>query len=632
MSEGVKLSGNLFTPPNYNTGNKYPAILIINPATGVKEQVAGVYAKFMAEKGYITLAFDHTGYGESDGTPRTREDLFVKTLDIKHALSYLCSLEEVNKNKIGAIGICAGASYLLETAIGETRIAAMATISGTLSYQGIISNLGEDKILSAAGEARQKYDETGKTTYVPVINKPKDKSDIFANETYDYYLGNQAKYPSWRNQADVTSFSNLASLNIKDVVGSYKKPVLFVAGSKASTKSLSESAYEYARNSTSKELHIVEGATHISLYHNEEQINEVSERIDEFFIKNLKQPPFQGILKSLIGSFIGLTYESNNEDGTASKVQLTETRDDYVVTRKVAFRSHGTLLIGNLFLPVSHKKGEQSPGIVFVGPSSSVKEQVGGEYAYRLAKKGFITLAFDHRTFGESDGTPRCTEDILLKSEDIRSAISYICSLEEVNKDRVGAIGICGGGGFLIQIAPGERRVKAFATISGTLSAKKVVEDMPGGSIILSISNDAMQRHDLSGESTYMRLFAKKRPKLSKKKPRQSKFQQEAFEYYVLNSDKHPNWRPDAYLGVFSNIASFDIPRAVKSISHAPVLFITGTEAFTAPLNQRAYDAAEGDKELCWIEGATHVGLYYQEDYMNQVTEKLNIYFSAKLN
>ena len=179
-----------------------------------------------------------------------------------------------------------------------------------------------------------------------------------------------------------------------------------------------------------------------------------------------------------------------------------------------------------------------------------------------------------------------------------------------------------------METAPGEKRINAVATISGTLSSKKVIEDMPGGDIILSMSNDAKQKYDLHGEATYMRLFAEKRPKKSKKKI--DKFQQEAFDYYVTNSDKHPLWRADVYLGAFSNIATFDIPTAIKAIT-VPKLFIAGSEAYTAPLSQNAFDVATGDKELFWINEATHVSLYHNKEYMNKVTEKLCVFFNEKL-
>ena len=153
-SQGTKIVGNLFIPENYVEGEKLPAIIFITPATGVKEQVSGVYANKLAEKGFITLAFDHRSYGESDGEPRSTEDIFMKSEDTKSAVSFVRSLAQVDKDKIGATGICAGAGYLVQTAVGERRINAVATVSGTLMFKGTIAAAGGAVILKMAGDAR----------------------------------------------------------------------------------------------------------------------------------------------------------------------------------------------------------------------------------------------------------------------------------------------------------------------------------------------------------------------------------------------------------------------------------------------------------------------------------------------
>jgi len=292
-SRGTEMVGNLYIPENYKKGDKLPALILVPPATGVKEQVAGTYAEKMAEKGYITLAFDHRTYGESDGQPRSTENLYMKSEDIKSAVSFMFSLEQVDENRIGAIGICAGAGYLVQTAVGDTRIKAVGTISGTLSYKGMITTSGGETILAMAGDARQKYDETGEVTYFPVINNPTDDSNVFAKEAYEYYIGNQDKYPTWINQADISSFALFAALDIKNVISSLSKPVLFIAGSEAMTAQLSQTAYDNAQEN--KELYWIDGATHVSLYHNENQINQACDKLNDFFDDELRVNPFSNL-------------------------------------------------------------------------------------------------------------------------------------------------------------------------------------------------------------------------------------------------------------------------------------------------------------------------------------------------
>lgn len=291
MYLGSNVVGNLFTPQNYENGGKLPAIIVVGPATSVKEQVAGTYAEKLAEKGFIALAFDHRSYGESDGEPRSTEDIFSKSEDIRSAVSFMRSLEQVDKDRIGALGICAGAGYLVQTAAGEKRIKAVATVSGTLTLKGVVAAAGGEATLKMAGQARQLYDETGQVTYVPPIAEPPAESNQFVREAYDYYVGNQDQYPTWQNQIDVSSLANLAALDIPTIVSNLTPtPVFFIAGSSAVTGPLSQTAYDNAKEP--KELFWVDGATHMSMYHNEEHINQATEKLDGFFGISLNRSSF----------------------------------------------------------------------------------------------------------------------------------------------------------------------------------------------------------------------------------------------------------------------------------------------------------------------------------------------------
>jgi len=310
--QGTKIIGDLFTPEQYKDGEKLPAIILVGPATSVKEQVAGVYAEKLASRGFITLAFDHRAYGESAGEPRSTEDIFRKSEDIRCALSFLRSQKQVAEDAVGAVGICAGAGYLVGTAAGEKRIKAVATISGTLSMQGTVAAAGGEKILQMAGEARQLYDETGEATYISPIANPTAESNQFVREAYDYYVGNQNKYPTWQNKIDISSFANLAALNISTVLANLNPtPILFIAGSKAMTGSLSQNAYESAEEP--KELFWIDGATHISMYHNEEHINQAVEKMDGFFKNKLETTFFQSaglkMQKSFFRYVISVLYK-----------------------------------------------------------------------------------------------------------------------------------------------------------------------------------------------------------------------------------------------------------------------------------------------------------------------------------
>ncbi|MEM8891072.1 MAG: CocE/NonD family hydrolase, partial [Bacteroidota bacterium] len=131
-SEGLSLAGNLFYPENWESDKKYPAIVVSGSWTTVKEQMAGLYAKKLAEKGFITLAFDFRNFGESEGEPRFYESPSLKKEDVKAAVAYLESLPEVEENQIGAFGVCAGAMYTLMAASEEAKIKAVVTAASWL--------------------------------------------------------------------------------------------------------------------------------------------------------------------------------------------------------------------------------------------------------------------------------------------------------------------------------------------------------------------------------------------------------------------------------------------------------------------------------------------------------------------
>lgn len=135
-----KMAGNLYFPKNIENGKKYPAIITVHPGGGVKEQTSGLYAKKLAEQGFITLAYDASHQGDSEGMPRYLENPTERVEDIRSAVDYLTTLPQVDAEKIGVFGICAGGGYALSAAQTEHRIKAVATASavdiGTTFRQG----------------------------------------------------------------------------------------------------------------------------------------------------------------------------------------------------------------------------------------------------------------------------------------------------------------------------------------------------------------------------------------------------------------------------------------------------------------------------------------------------------------
>jgi uncharacterized protein len=137
---------------------------------------------------------------------------------------------------------------------------------------------------------------------------------------------------------------------------------------------------------------------------------------------------------------------------------------------RVRFAVGNTYVIGNLYLPTDYRSTQAYPAVAVTGSLTSVKEQMAGNYAAKMAKRGIIALAIDYRNFGESGGEPRQYEDPQTKAEDLSAAVAYLATRPDVRPGAVGLLGICTSGGNVIQTASRDRNVKAVAAVAGHFS------------------------------------------------------------------------------------------------------------------------------------------------------------------
>lgn len=200
-SEGLTLVGNLYTPDNVAPGQQYPAIVVSGSWTTVKEQMAGLYAARLAEKGFITLAFDFRNFGESEGEPHFYENPQMKVVDIQNAVSYLSTLPEVENNRVGAFGVCAGAGYTLVAASQDERIKAVVTTASWLHDADAVKlfyggEAGVNAKIAQAQAAKNNYAKNGVVDYIPTISTTDESAAMYG--PYDYYL-NPARgaVPEW---------------------------------------------------------------------------------------------------------------------------------------------------------------------------------------------------------------------------------------------------------------------------------------------------------------------------------------------------------------------------------------------------------------------------------------------------
>lgn len=292
---GITLSGDLYLPKN--AGNeKLSALAISGPFGAVKEQSSGLYANQMAERGFAVVAFDPSYTGESGGEPRNLASPEINTEDFSAAVDFLGLQKNVDREKIGIIGICGFGGFALNATAIDKRVKAVATstmydMTRVMSkgYNDATTLEQRTKTLEQLGEQRWKDAEAGTFAYGPEGNKAlNDDATQFLKDYYDYYRTERGYHErsvnsgnSWTATTPL-SFMNMPILTyIKEIS---PRPLLIIAGEKAHSRYFSETAFEYANEP--KELLIVPNAVHIDFY---DKINIIPfDKMESFFRTNLK--------------------------------------------------------------------------------------------------------------------------------------------------------------------------------------------------------------------------------------------------------------------------------------------------------------------------------------------------------
>lgn len=302
-----------------------------------------------------------------------------------------------------------------------------------------------------------------------------------------------------------------------------------------------------------------------------------------------------------------------------------------VTVRKVAFlRSNNIVLVGNLFLPKDFSISKQYPAILSIHPAGSVKEQSAGLYAYRLAENGFVTLAFDATYAGESGGTPHWSEAPYERVEDIRYAIDYLVTLPFVDERRIGALGLCAGGGYVIATAPTERRIRAVAGVSAAdIGAANRESWLRGRSVeeqIKLLEDVSQQRTREARGAELLKVYMCPEPDENT-----APSFREGYEYYRTARAWHP--RADNFYLRRSQVTKMAFS-AIENIYllTQPVLLVVGEKADSEWQTKRFYNALPGeDKEVFTVQGYSHIDLYDKSGAVNPAVEKLTDFFKRTL-
>jgi fermentation-respiration switch protein FrsA (DUF1100 family) len=268
----IKMAGILFFPEGFSEGGKYPSVIVVHPGGGVKEQTASVYARALAQQGFLTLAFDASHQGASGGMPRFLDDPMRRVGDIYCAVDYMTTLSYVDHARIGALGICAGSGATVKAASTDRRIKAIGTVSAVdvgaafrQGWDGKGKVAEQIKTLDAA--ARQRTAEAGGAApvYVPYVPAVGDRSAPYdLQQAAEYYLTPRGQHPNAPNKMLLTSANYMISFTGFDRVETLTQPVMIVAGTRAG--SLWHSKALFAKAPSKKDLALIPGATHMDLY------------------------------------------------------------------------------------------------------------------------------------------------------------------------------------------------------------------------------------------------------------------------------------------------------------------------------------------------------------------------------
>jgi fermentation-respiration switch protein FrsA (DUF1100 family) len=293
---GIDISANIYTPVNYDSSKHYPVVVVAHPNGGVKEQVAGLYAQRLAEKGYITIVADASYQGASGGQPRNVDKPAFRIEDIRGMADFITQYAGVDASRIGLLGICGGGGYALKTAQTDKRFKVVATLSmfnsGLVRRNGFM-NSGLSTIqqrLKEATDARALEAAGGKVLYAADTKMTDEMADKMPydlhREGYYYYNKTHAHLNSTFRYT-MSSLLDLMEFDAATNMDLINQPLLMMAGSKADTYYMTDSAFNLATGTKEKELFLIPGAIHIQTYYVPEYVDQAMNKLNEFFGKFL---------------------------------------------------------------------------------------------------------------------------------------------------------------------------------------------------------------------------------------------------------------------------------------------------------------------------------------------------------
>ena len=293
---GITLAADMYIPKDAE--GRLPAIAVSGPFGAVKEQSSGLYAQTLAERGFVTLAFDPSYTGESSGTPRNVASPDINTEDFSAAVDYLSNVNIVNPDKIGILGICGFGGFAINAAAIDTRIKATTAVTmyditrvSAKGYNDIMDENARYDTKQALNKQRTEDYKSGTFAKQPGLpDKLTGEEPQFIKDYWRYYKtkrGFHKRSINSNSNWNMTSSLSLINQPILQYAQEIRTPILIVHGENAHSRYMGEDAYHKLKGDN-KELFIVKGANHVDLYDGGDKNAIPFDKIESFYKENLK--------------------------------------------------------------------------------------------------------------------------------------------------------------------------------------------------------------------------------------------------------------------------------------------------------------------------------------------------------
>jgi len=299
----------------------------------------------------------------------------------------------------------------------------------------------------------------------------------------------------------------------------------------------------------------------------------------------------------------------------------------------VTYKLNGIDIAANVYTPANYDASKKYPAVVVAHPNGGIKEQTAGLYVQRLAEAGYITIAADAGYQGASGGEPRHTDKPASRTEDIHGMADFITQYAGVDANRLGVLGICGGGGYTLRAAQSDKRFKAVATLSMFNSGEVRRNGFQNSQLAtiqerLKQATDARAQEAAGGKMIYAGVASITDEEIAKTS---TDLYREGYEYYY-RTHTHPN---STFLYTMSSLLDLMTWDAAPNMDliEQPLLMMAGSKADTKYMTDEAFSKATNakNKELFLIDGATHIQTYWKPEYVEQAVNKLTDFFGKNL-